>query len=190
MSTKLKINLAEGLLEVEGNEKFVKSIYEDFKKKFIPKEIPNFSENPAPPSQKSNSTNRQKTTKKTSQSSSPKSKRKGKTKTPSLVKDLNLRPSGKTSLNDFVAALKVKSNLDRNTVFLHYLIHELNISEVNQDHIFTCYRHLKARVPAAFYQSLVDTGIKGWIDTSNMENLTLTSIGLNHVEIDLQSTTE
>jgi hypothetical protein len=31
MSTKLKINLSEGKLEVEGSEKFVNSIYKDFK---------------------------------------------------------------------------------------------------------------------------------------------------------------
>jgi hypothetical protein len=36
MSTKLKIDLTQGVLEVEGSETFVKNIYNDFKTHFIP----------------------------------------------------------------------------------------------------------------------------------------------------------
>ena len=35
MTTKLKIDLSQGILEVEGSETFVKAIYSDFKAQFI-----------------------------------------------------------------------------------------------------------------------------------------------------------
>ena len=38
MTTKLKIDLSEGILEVEGSESFVKAIYNDFKAHFVDNE--------------------------------------------------------------------------------------------------------------------------------------------------------
>ena len=35
MTTKLKIDLVQGILEVEGSETFVKAIYRDFKVQFL-----------------------------------------------------------------------------------------------------------------------------------------------------------
>ena len=182
MNTKLKINLAEGLLEVEGNETFVKSIYEDFKDKLT-------QNSTSPVKQKKVASPEKPATsapKKRNSSSSASKKRKS--KSPNIVSSLDLMPSGQDSLDDFIRGLKVKSNLERNAAFLYYLIHEIKVSDVGLDHIYTCYRHLKTKVPAAFYQSIVDTGNKGWIDTKNTDNLTLTGVGLNYVEHDMQST--
>jgi hypothetical protein len=183
MNTKLKINLSEGLLEVEGSEAFVNSIYEDFKGNLL------ISKTNEPNETKitSNPVTETKTEiKKNKTNSTPKSKKKAKGKSQNIVSDLNLRPSGKKSLDDFISELNVKTNLERNVAFIYYLIHELKISGIGLDHVYTCYRHLKARVPAAFYQSIADTGVKGWINTSNTEDLTLTSIGLNYVEHDMK----
>jgi hypothetical protein len=184
MNTKLKINLSEGLLEVEGSESFVNTIYEDFKGNLLQsKPI-----KPKEPKATSNPTTEAKTEiKKHTANSNQKTKKKFKAKKQSIVTDLNLRPKDGKSLDDFISELNVKTNLERNVAFLYYLIHELNISGIELDHVYTCYRHLKVRVPAAFYQSVADTGVKGWIDSSNTEDLTLTSIGLNYVEHDLQS---
>ena len=40
MASKLKIDLSQGVLEVEGSESFVKTIYNDFKAHFIEEETP------------------------------------------------------------------------------------------------------------------------------------------------------
>lgn len=185
MNTKLKINLSEGLLEVEGSESFVNSIYEDFKGNLL------HSKPIKPKETKSTTVTATETKteiKKPKTNSSPKPKKKVKAKSQSIVSDLNLRPKDGKSLDDFISVLNVKTNLERNVAFLYYLIHEIKISGIGLDHIFTCYRHLKARVPAAFYQSIADTGVKGWIGTSDTEDLSLTSIGLNYVEHDMQPT--
>lgn len=182
MNTKLIINLAKGLLEVEGSESFVKTIYEDFKENLSNNQPLKTKEKPKVEKPASEKAVKRKPSTPTSK------KRKAKSKSPSIVKDLNLRPKGQDSLDDFVAGLKLTSNLSRNVAFLYYLIHEIKETEIGIDHIYTCYRHLKAKVPAAFYQSIADTGVKGWIDTTNTDNLTLTGVGLNIVEHDLQAT--
>lgn len=182
MNTKLKINLSEGLLEVEGSETFVNTIYEDFKGNLLQNKPSKAIERPS--SEKPNTPKAVKG----KPSVSTAKRRKTKSKSSSIVSGLDLRPKGQTSLDDFIAGLKVKSNLERNAAFLYYLIHEIKASDIGLDHIYTCYRYLKAKVPAAFYQSIVDTGLKGWIDTTKTEDLTLTGVGLNFVEHDMQST--
>ncbi|WP_323755657.1 hypothetical protein [Roseivirga sp.] len=181
MNTKLKINIVEGLLEVEGSETFVNSIYEDFKGNLLQ----NKTVKPI-----STVVTEEKPTKtpvkKTKQTVTTKGKKKAKSKTPSIISSLNLRPKDQSSLDDFTSNLNIKSNLERNVAFVYYLTHELKTTNIGLDHIYTCYRHLKAKVPAAFYQSIADTSVKGWIDTSDTADITLTSIGLNYVEHDMQ----
>ena len=57
----------------------------------------------------------------------------------------------------------------------------MGLDVVNQDHIYTCYRHLKLSIPNDIYQSLIDTiSKKGWIE--NVSNLNVTTQGINEVE--------
>ena len=39
MTTRLKIDLSQGILEVEGSETFVKAIYNDFKAHFVKSDV-------------------------------------------------------------------------------------------------------------------------------------------------------
>lgn len=181
MTTKIKINITEGILEVEGDEKFVTKMYNDFKDNIIVNYLKTTKENQSIRKKPTSTKKTQKETKK-------KNRTKSKSNIPSVVSDLNLRPKQKKSLDDFVSTLTIKSNLERNTAYLYYLTNILGKSKIDQDHIFTCYRHLKEKIPAALYQSLADTSVKGWIDTSDMEDLQLTSIGLNYVEHDMKTT--
>lgn len=106
----------------------------------------------------------------------------GNAKSAQIVKDLNLMPKDKMTLDDFMAQYSYgKSARKINLLFIYYLKETLKISQVNQNHVFTCYRHMKISVPNNLYQCLADTISKnGWIE--NLSDLSITIQGLNEVE--------
>lgn len=179
--TKLKIDLRSGVLEVEGEEAFVREVYQDYKDKvsqdnFTP--IPDTDREEAEP----------KTTPK-----QPKAKNNG-SKTGSkrkesyqIVKDLELSAkNGKEALKTFYAKKSPTTAMQRNAVFVYYLEKVAKIGGVGVNHIYTCYKDVNEKVPGALRQSLLDTSFKkGWIDTKSMENITITTHGENLVEHEL-----
>jgi hypothetical protein len=104
-----------------------------------------------------------------------------------VVKELDLKKSGANpSLRDFYIQKKPKTFSEQNAVFVFYLNRIKEMDSVTPNHVFTCYKEVKARVPGAFYQSLLDTSrIKGWIDTGDTENIRITTVGENFVQHDL-----
>lgn len=104
-----------------------------------------------------------------------------------VVKDLPLKKDGKIpSLRDFYAEKKPQGFLEHNTLFVYYLNKMRDIPGITQSHVYTCYKEVAARIPGAFYQSLVDTARrKGWIDTSEGDDMRVTTVGENFVEHDL-----
>jgi hypothetical protein len=107
---------------------------------------------------------------------------------PKQLKDLDLAPRGKVSLKDFVDEKKPKTNHDRNVVSVYYCARILEVDAVTVDHVFTCYRDMNWRLPGGnnFNNSLALTASrKRFLDTSDGDNITLTSKGTNYVEHDL-----
>ena len=113
------------------------------------------------------------------------SKPSSKQRNPQIVKDLNLSPSGKESLKQFMERYTYgKSSPKINLLFVYYLKLILEIETITQDHIYTCYRNFGIKVPNNLYISLTDTiSKKGWIE--NVSNLNITTQGLNEVEHEL-----
>ena len=112
--------------------------------------------------------------------------RRKRTRGPTVRKDLDLRPKGKTSLAEFVESKEPKNNDDRNVVSVFYLRRMAGIDMVSIDHVFTCYREMGWREPADLANSLATTASKkGYLDTSTLENIEITPSGRNHVEYDL-----
>lgn len=104
----------------------------------------------------------------------------------SVVKDLNLKKDGTTpSLRDFFAQKSPQTFLEQNVLFVYYLQRLREIPNITQNHIYTSYKEVNLRVPGAFYQSLLDTRTRGWIDTANTEDIRITTVGENFVEHDL-----
>lgn len=57
---------------------------------------------------------------------------------------------------------------------------------IGANHIYTCYMDLGSKFPSNMRQSLADTkSRKGWIDTSNMNDIRVSTIGENAI-IDLK----
>lgn len=184
--TKIRIDLAQGIIEAEGDSAFVKSVYDDFKDHLnslppnamqgVKKEE---QEAPAPTPSKKASPPRKK-------------KASGGSASGKMVNDLDLSGAGGAErLKDFFSQYKISSNYERNLIFVYYLQHRLNIQGITIDHVFTCYRDVGVKVPSALQQSLWDTSKhKGWLDTSNGENITTTVPGMNHLEHDLKKEDE
>jgi hypothetical protein len=188
MTTKLKIDLSQGVLEVEGSESFVKIIYNDFKTHFAG--IETFDE--------LKSTRRSKKVKAAAKVAPPKpapkpvaeeEKAEPIPQKPSLpayvlIKDLSLGAAdSRPSLVEFMDSKFPITNEERNIVFLYYLQHTLNLKEITLDHIYTCYRETKIRAPLNLENSLRLTADQhGWITITKAGKMTLTSAGKSYVE--------
>lgn len=174
--TKIKIDIVNGFLEVEGEEQFVRDIYSEYKEVFkqgvkIPKGTINSTQ----------------TGKKSVKKSVGKKSVKKIKESHSIVKDLNLRPENKESFLDFVALKKPSKFANEfNAVAIYYLTKELGLKSINSDHVYTCYKTAKRIVPIALNQSLRDTSSsKRWIDVSKANDIEITTAGENFVDYEL-----
>jgi len=200
MSTKLKIDLTQGILEVEGSESFVKIIYNDFKTHFAGIEA--VEEDLKPPRR----TRRRRTEVKkieqppsvpasilefvaeddTDQFEPEPDTQKISPPMPvyTQVEGLDLGAAdGRPSLVEFMDAKFPLTNEERNIVFLYYLQHNLKLKSITADHIYTCYRQAKIRVPLNLENSLRITADQhNWIKTTRTGKMSLTPAGKQYVE--------
>lgn len=194
METKLVLNLQSGILEVTGEEKFVKEIYYDFKENFkavktIKIETESDEKAMNLETKKIDKSQKQKVgNSSVSEKSTVKSKASKKSsEIPHLVTDLNLKPKEKESLIDFYNKFEATSGFDRNLIFVYYLTKINSVDSITVHHIYTCYKDVKEKFPNNLVQSLRDTkNRKGWIDTADTNNIKLTTTGENFLEHDLQ----
>lgn len=176
MDAKLRIDLSQRTLEVEGSEAFVREIYSDFKERI------------SAISQVTPKKTNEKKEAKAEEPTPPKGKHRPlKREALSIVKELNLAEQGdKPSLKDFYSEYTPSNNFERNLIFVYYLQNIAKLTAITTNHIFTCYRHVGVKIPGAFKQSLWDTASqKGWIDTGSLEDIKLTTQGINYIEHDM-----
>ena len=178
-TTRIRIDLSQGIIEAEGSEEFVRAIYGDFKGRLESTPIA-----PTPPAVGEKGGKGGKDT--TARPAGDKSRRAA-NYAPKIAKDLDLSGKGdKESLKDFAARYEAGSNFERNLVYMYYLSQILEKSPVTMDDVFTCYRSLQVKAPTDLYSSLFDTARhKGWVDVKSTENVEITVPGINHLEHDL-----
>lgn len=110
---------------------------------------------------------------------------------PSLVRDLNLKPKGKDSFDKLAGQKKPTSNQHKCVVAVYYLRHEIGVPSITVDHVYTCFKHMQWRVPSSLGNTLAYVAsVHGWLDTSNMADIKITTIGENLVEHDLPRNAE
>ena len=125
----------------------------------------------------------------TKRRTSPKRKKKAAKASLSIVKDLDLRPEGAQSFRDFARGKKPATNLKKCTVAVYYLSRVLSVAGINVNHVYTCFKDVKWRVPSSLHTTLAETASRhGWLDTGDMENIALTPGGEAMVEHDLPGT--
>lgn len=118
----------------------------------------------------------------------PRSSRRAST-SPQLVRDLNLRPK---SGQHFVAFVdehnSPKKNNERLLLAVFWLERVAQVDGVTADHVYTCFKEAKWKVPANLRNALqVVATRKGWITTTNMDDIKVEIAGENFVEHDLTS---
>jgi hypothetical protein len=186
-TTKIHINLKQGVIEAEGSEEFVERIYRDFKDNInLGPEIGESGNDEAAGQQAEANVKRKKGASK--KPIAQKAKAKSGSVDATLVKDLDLTGGGtKESLRDFCAKYIIKTNLERNLVFTYYLGNVLGLKGFGINHIFTCYRNVPGtKLPGNLKQSLYDTSAKGWIAVRSIDDdITVPILGINHIEHDL-----
>jgi len=202
MTTKLKIDLMQGILEVEGSETFVKAIYSDFKSQFIGDDA---GESLAGLGRGKRRAPRARAVPKTQQPepasppeivsvvppspievAAPPEPEPPSAVKPNyrLVPDLNLGgQNDHPSLVEFMDAKFPITNEERNLVFLYYLQYIAGLKTITIDHIFTCYKEAKIRVPLNLEVSLQTTADqRHWIKMAQTGRLSVTPSGKLYVD--------
>ena len=109
---------------------------------------------------------------------------------PTLDKTLNLRPKGKQAFMDFAKAKNPDNANERNLVAVYYLEKVAAVGKVNVNQVYTAYKEAGWRLPAYPRNSLqVTSSTKGWLSTADMNDITVTPSGENHVDHDLPAKT-
>lgn len=104
----------------------------------------------------------------------------------SMEKNLNLTPEGKRTFDAFADEKMPTSNLEKCTVAVYYLHNILELPKISANHVFTCFKHRKWRVPTDIPNTLQYTAsTQGWLDTSDMGDIKVTTVGENLIDHDL-----
>lgn len=174
MTTRLHINISQGLFEVEGEEPFVREMYEEFKAELAQKPIQSAGsakegKNPKNKAAASNASKGGAAKKKVGE--------------PKIDKNLDLSGvGGAEPLQEYYARYKPGSNLVRNVVFVGYLKEVMKFDKVGVDQVWTCYDYMKIKFPGQLRQSLIDAGRdKGGsrLNTGSLDDLSLSVHGRN-----------
>lgn len=160
----VKIDVVNKMIEIEGEEDFIREIYDKSREFFVSSLIDNKS---------------------TQNITTLRQHKNGSLKECyAIIKDLDL--SQPESLKNFYAQKISQSALEKNTIFIYYLAKIANIKNINLNHIYSCYKEVSGKLPAALKQSLADTSSKkGWIDTKSMNDIKITIKGEGLVEREL-----
>ena len=197
MTAKLKIDLTQGILEVEGSETFVKAIYNDFKAQFVQGEGSEAEEVKPAARRRRVRKNAVKTraaepaavpveipAQPAGREEPPPAKVVVPAPTYARLKDLHLGATKEhSSLVEFMDAKLPITNEERNLVFLYFLQHLLHLSTITIDHVYTCYREANIRAPLNLEHSLRSTANqKDWIQINDNGHLAVTPEGKLYVE--------
>jgi hypothetical protein len=191
-NTKLHINLQQGVIDVEGEEGFVKDVYQHFRDLLVKPEKGEDSTHieKSESGKTSNSEDeapsrkavlKRARTVKVVKSSDPDAPKPGKY-VPSLDKTLDL-----SKLNDFTSKHAIKTQVERILAYATFLRDVLGKETCTCDQIFTCYKSEREKMPKAFVQAFRDASKKnGYIDFDSINKISVSIMGDNHM-LDLAS---
>lgn len=188
MSTKLHINISQGIIDIEGDPDLVRAIYDDFKDQLLDavKRVPPATAEPAPtltPAENGGSANEASGKLKPKRRSPAKKKANGDEGASGIVADSpKLDKNLDTSrLGAFYGKYAPKNNSEKILIFVKFMVDELNIENPNTDQVYTCFKATGEKIPKVFAQAFYDTSSKfGYIDFRSSTDLPITIAGDNH----------
>ncbi|MFC4353323.1 hypothetical protein ACFOW6_17375 [Fodinicurvata halophila] len=188
MTTKLHVNIHQGIIDVEGDPEFVKTVYADFKSTIVTKLEETTDYNSAPEPQQDTNLGAE-----TAASKSKSGRRTKSSKSSSSGKSTNTKYSPKVDpkleiegLKEFKDKFKLSNNYTKILVFCKFL-ESKGISPCNADQIYTCFRALNEKLPKYFSQALYDTKNKPtYIQFETLDEISVTNIGENAFNYELE----
>lgn len=100
--------------------------------------------------------------------------------------NLDLRPRGKPSLEEFFADKAPTTLQEQLAVCVYYLKCILEIERANINQVFTCLKHRSIRIPNDLAQAIRNlSNKKKWVDSGDRDDLKMMTAGSNLVEHDL-----
>lgn len=196
-STKLIINLRDGIVQVEGDESFVRDVYNDFKERVSKPVIINLppaaqieqqlhDEEDAPEARLPAPAETPRKTRARRASSATNGTPRGETANykPKLNSALDL-----TGLTEFYDKYEATTHSEKILIFATFLRDTSKIEPFTADDIFTCYAFLQSRTkaPGAFLQAFRDTqNVKRFIEYKSPTDIRLTIVGTNYLNFDMK----
>lgn len=192
---KLRVDLANGVFDVEGGEDFVREMHAEFQSYisdfFKQKRVDN---SPAPanidesnaasdaeggvddkPKSRRNGTRRKKAAADSSTGG------RSSAYEPRFLPDVDFK-----DLPEHLAKFEAKTQKDRILIFGDYVQNTKGINPFSADHIFTCYRFAKEKPPQAFAKAIRDArSVHHFFKFDDITQISLTHIGETHVAHDI-----
>jgi|TARA_B100000315_G_C14560057_1_gene580051 hypothetical protein len=186
---KAKINMNEGIIEIEGSEDFIIKLLDKYGTNFVNESV-TVNPNLKPVSIDSDSVI-VKTSKKKSLQEDPKNIRQA-----TIIKNhINQEPisinlegdENSPSLSDLYAKKSPQTHQEAVTFFTYYVTKYLGIQNVHVGHIVSCYDKVNAKKPLHIERLFQEIKIfTGWLDSGDLsQTAKITISGENFVENDL-----
>jgi hypothetical protein len=178
---KLLINLRDGILDVQGSEDFVRSIYQDFKEQVAKSAIAvraPVAALSAAVQEMPESGEQSPRRRKVARASTQNDKSKATEYKPSFNPQLNLN-----GLEEWYGRFEPANYSEKILLFAIFLRDHLNARPCNADDIFTCFQTLRSltKTPEAFVQAFRDAQSRThFIEYLSPENIEVTIAGENH----------
>lgn len=101
-------------------------------------------------------------------------------------KEVNFHPEGEPDFREVVKEKKPSTHRDKCLLAVYYMKMILGLPKVSHEHVKEAYRNATWKFPSSLKNTLSQTsGKEGWLDTSDMNDITLTLTGENRVEHDM-----
>ena len=183
---KLKIEINGCLIEVEGDQKLVEKVYDDFRSGEFFSSVPVQTAEQVLDEDKNDTMNSKKTRKRKASTKSGKSEDGGANSagsySPKMVSSLDL-----VGLKEFYEQYVTKNNAEKLLVFATFLHQEKSKEVVTADQLYTCFKALKERIPKVFKQAIIDAKNKhAYLDYSSVDDIRVSTVGENYVNHDIE----
>lgn len=101
----------------------------------------------------------------------------------SIDKGLDFFNTSYRTLDAFVDEKKPSNQLENCLISVYWLTRIATEAEkATVERVYTCFKHMKWPVPANLPNTIAQAGVKGWLDSSNREDLKVVIAGENYVE--------
>lgn len=191
MTTKLHINLSQGIIDIEGDPDLVREIYSDFRDRLLEAAAnPLETNGAATPSPEDADEPAAKVKRK--RRAPAKRRANGEQDGPTVSSDSpKLDKNLDTAkLPEFYGRYTAKNHPEKILTFLKFLTDVAGVASPNSDQVFTCYKAVNEKLPVAFAQAFRDTSAKGYIDLKSSADMPVTIAGDNHFNFKMKKSAE